>query len=81
MLVYLKLQDYMKTKSVEFAYIWRDVLLDHPELDSTFKNPTSNYGAMAANSIRNQESRKVHGNAQRGDRPFFLRLRRMSVLS
>lgn len=58
MLVYLKLQDYMKTKSVEFAYIWRDVLLDHPELDSTFKNPTSNYGAMAANSIRNQESRK-----------------------
>ena len=59
MLVYLQLQDYMKTKSIEFAYIWRDVLLDHPELDSTFKNPASNYGAMAANSIRNQENRKI----------------------
>jgi conjugal transfer pilus assembly protein TraF len=59
MLVYLQLQDYMKTKSIEFAYIWRDVLLDHPELDSTFKNPASNYGAMAANSIRNQENRKT----------------------
>lgn len=58
MLVYLRLQDYMKTKSVEFAYLWRDVLLEHPELDATFKNPASNYGAMAANSIRNQENRE-----------------------
>jgi conjugal transfer pilus assembly protein TraF len=34
----------MKDKSMKFAYIWRDVLLEHPELDPTVTSPTSSYG-------------------------------------
>lgn len=59
MLVYLQLQNYIKNKSMDFAYIWRDVLLDHPELDVTFKHPASNFGAMTANTIKNQENRRI----------------------
>jgi conjugal transfer pilus assembly protein TraF len=44
LLAYLKMQDYMKDKSMKFAYIWRDVLLEHPELNPTVESPTSSFG-------------------------------------
>jgi conjugal transfer pilus assembly protein TraF len=44
LIAYLTMQDYMKNKSMKFAYVWQDVLLDHPELNPTVQNPTSSYG-------------------------------------
>lgn len=58
-LAYLKMQDYMRVKSVKFAYIWRDVLLQNPHLDLTVKNPGSVYGAHAKAEIEGEEKEKI----------------------
>lgn len=59
LLAYLRMQDYMREKSLKFAYIWRDVLLEHPELDQTVKYPASNYGTQARYSIVAKEQRML----------------------
>ncbi len=58
-LAYMKMQDYMRTKSVKFAYIWRDALLQNPQLDMTVKNPGSVYGAHARAEIMGDEKDKI----------------------
>lgn len=59
MLTYIKMQDYMREKAVNFAYIWRDVLLENPSLDYSVKFPTSNYGAHAYTRIDMQRQAKT----------------------
>lgn len=59
MLAYLRMQDYMKGKTMAFAYTWRDTLLQHPELDMTVKQPTSNFGAQVRNKIVAKEKRAI----------------------
>lgn len=59
MLAYLKMQDYMREKSLTFSYVWRDVLLENPELDQTVKNPGSNYGAIAKTKIESKEKKAL----------------------
>ena len=56
---YMKIQDYARVKSVKFAYVWRDVLLKHPELDMTTKNPGNVYGAQARAEILSDEKTKI----------------------
>lgn len=59
MLAYIKMQDYMREKAVNFAYVWRDVLLENPSLDYSVKFPTSNYGAQAYAKIDLQRQAKT----------------------
>lgn len=56
---YMKMQDYMRAKSLKFAHVWRDVLLENPHLDQTVKNPGSNYGAHAKAEIVDEERTKM----------------------
>lgn len=58
-LAYMKMQDYMRVKSVKFAYIWRDALLQNPQLDMTTKNPGSIYGSHARAEIMSDEKDKI----------------------
>lgn len=59
LLAYMKMQDYAREKSLVFAYVWRDVLLENPELDQTVKNPGSNYGALAKAGIQLKANRSI----------------------
>jgi conjugal transfer pilus assembly protein TraF len=59
MLAYLRMQDFMKDKTMTFAYTWRDTLLQHPELDMTVRQPTSNFGAQVRNKIVAKEKRAI----------------------
>lgn len=58
-IAYMKMQDYMRVKSVKFAYIWRDALLQNPHLDMTVKNPGSVYGAHAKAEIVGEEKNRI----------------------
>ncbi len=58
-LAMLRMQDYMKNKSLQFSYFWRDILLDHPELDPTTKNPTSSFASYHYTSILRDENKQL----------------------
>lgn len=58
-LAYMKMQDYMRVKSVKFAYIWRDALLQNPHLDMTVKNPGSNFGSFAKAEVEEERKNKL----------------------
>ncbi len=44
LLAYMKMQNFMKEKSLNFSYTWRDVLLENPELNPSIENPTTSFG-------------------------------------
>jgi conjugal transfer pilus assembly protein TraF len=51
MFTYLTMQDYMKDKSLTFAYLWRDVLLEHPELDPNTRTPGTSFGTRVKEKV------------------------------
>lgn len=55
----IKMQDYMKNKSMEFAYLWRDQLLQNPEIDPSTKFPTTSFASYTHSSVVNADKRKM----------------------
>jgi len=58
MLTYLTMQDFMKKKSLTFAHVWQDVLLQYPEFNNTVKSPATNYGSMVKTFVQTRDNEK-----------------------
>lgn len=56
---YLKMQDYMSNKAARFGHVWQDVLLEHPELNPTVKNPTSSFGVQVKAKYEASENKMM----------------------
>lgn len=68
---YMKEQQKWVNKSEQFAIAWAKILLQHPELDETLKNPTSQYGIQLKEHIRQQKRRVKIEELARNNGLFF----------
>ena len=55
---YMQLQKLLMDKSQQFSAAWERVLITHPELDPTVKNPTSYYGTLHARKTKEKINRE-----------------------